>query len=304
MVSLEINKDKWVEWLKLKGLSERTIIEYNAYFDMIDFTNFTQEYILTLVMQHNACGLIRATVKNVISFIKSNDYPMDTKMQVSTIEIPQRTGRVKRKLPNFPTIQEVFKVANHSRLVRNKYMILVCFFGALRLQELLRIRIGDFKWVEWLNNPMSMGELRVIGKGNKQRVVFLPMQVMAGLYDWLKEFIRLKQFDVLPFKIARMTFRDILSSASIRAIGRHINPHSLRHGFASYSYNKGLGLRELQEFLGHASISTTQIYTHITPKELKQNLNNMYKDTSPKEQEEQKKKKEKEDESHKGLIGW
>ncbi|MFO7929553.1 MAG: tyrosine recombinase [Candidatus Humimicrobiaceae bacterium] len=164
---------------------------------------------------------------------------------------------------------------------RDRAIIEVIYSTGARVSEVENIKVGDINF--------TAREIKVIGKGNKQRAVYLNSQSIECLDSYLAV-----RGNFLSFKNGRKENRYLflnhkggkLSSRSIRnivkkylkeaGIKKNITPHSIRHSFASHLLQGGAGIREIQELLGHEDISTTQIYTHLNIKKLKQDYRNYH----------------------------
>jgi integrase/recombinase XerD len=267
---IELSKEKWETWLKAKGLSPRTIQDYNEYFDKFNVMFLSQSYLNEFVQRHNN-PVARAMLKHVFHYIRTNEFPSEIKELAKEIEIPTITGRKKRKLPNVLSENQVLLVSNAMENERNKIMVLMTFYCGLRMNELLTILPYSFQWKKWLEKPTDSGTLKVVGKGNKQRQVFVPAQLMARVYAWIKNEVAPKgqAQDEPLFQIKKSRWNTLLNFAGVRALGRNINPHLLRHSCGTWLREQGWDLKEIAEFLGHESINTTQIYTHISQEQIK-----------------------------------
>jgi integrase/recombinase XerC len=157
--------------------------------------------------------------------------------------------------------------------VRDKALILVMYSAGLRISELVSLSLKD------LDGDLSGG--RVTGKGDKERCVFFSGEARTALIDYLAERqARVKagagSTDRLFVNrkggpISTPGVRWIIARYAERSgLGKHIYPHSLRHSFATHLVNSGCDVRVVQELLGHASLSTTQRYTHVNMERLKQ----------------------------------
>jgi len=160
--------------------------------------------------------------------------------------------------------------------LRDKSILETLFSTGLRVSELCSLNrdIVD----------LNRGEFSVRGKGSKLRVVFLSQEAKNSLKTYLDErtdsdlalFIRVPKGKAFgKFENLRLTPRSIqriVKKYSIMAgiVGKHIGPHSLRHSFATNLLRNGADIRSVQELLGHSSITTTQIYTHVTDKQLRE----------------------------------
>lgn len=149
--------------------------------------------------------------------------------------------------------------------LRDKAMLELLYATGLRVSELLSLRPGDLNF--------SFGYLRTTGKGSKERLV--PFHQTAGervreyLHRGRPHLLKGRQNEYLFLnrsgrRLSRMGFWKVLRHYALLAgIASHLSPHTLRHSFATHLLDAGTDLRLLQEMLGHASISTTEIYTHI-----------------------------------------
>ncbi|MGP9799323.1 tyrosine recombinase XerC [Rheinheimera sp. NSM] len=150
---------------------------------------------------------------------------------------------------------------------RDKAMLELFYSSGLRLEELVNANIHDIKWHEQL--------IEVTGKGSKQRIVPVGKIALTALQDWLKQrpafTAKLPQEDANALFISKQHKR--ISSRHVRervqlwakqqGLNQHVHPHMLRHSFASHMLESSQDLRAVQELLGHANLSTTQVYTHL-----------------------------------------
>ena len=188
-----------------------------------------------------------------------------------------KTGK---KLPEFLTIDEIDSMV--SKIDRSKsdgernIAILEVLYGCgLRVTELIELKISEIYWKE--------GFIRIIGKGNKERLVPLGKIASKHLKIYLSE-IRVHQKINNQFvdhvfvnkngkKLSRVMIFKIIKKLTEKAgIQKNVSPHTLRHSFATHLVEGGADLRAVQEMLGHQSITTTEIYTHLDKNYLKQNI--------------------------------
>jgi len=185
--------------------------------------------------------------------------------------------RVWKSLPIFLSISQVEKLlampdARIPLGARDAAMLEVLYSTGLRVSELVGLRLAEL--------DLSMGCVRCIGKGNKERLVPLGRAAINSLRHYLGEpRSRLLRGRSSPFvfvnhhgsKMTRVGFWKVLKSYGRRAgLPAKLSPHKLRHSFATHLLERGADLRSVQTMLGHADISTTQIYTHITQERLRQ----------------------------------
>ena len=188
------------------------------------------------------------------------------------IETPKKA----RKLPDILSMKEVDKllaVPTTTALgIRNKAMLELMYATGLRVTELVSLKINDLH--------LTMGFLRCMGKGSKERIVPLGNIAIQAINTYLDESrgkLLKKNTDTgILFlnqhgrPMTRQGFWKVLKQITKDAnIYKNITPHTLRHSFATHLLENGADLRAVQEMLGHADISTTQIYTHVTKARLK-----------------------------------
>jgi integrase/recombinase XerD len=187
------------------------------------------------------------------------------------------TPKLERTLPKVLSLQEVEilldspKSHDHYGL-RDKAMLELLYATGIRVSELISLDLDDAH--------LTMGFIRVIGKGNKERIIPLGRTSSDAIKDYLDQgrshFVTNKHRDHALFlnhqgkRLTRQGFWKILKKCAKEAgIEKELTPHTLRHSFATHLLENGADLRAVQEMLGHADISTTQIYTHVTKSRLK-----------------------------------
>lgn len=189
------------------------------------------------------------------------------------IHLPKR----ELKLPSFLSIEEVIKLLESppstSIGLRDRAIMEVLYATGIRVNELVILNLSD---VDILG-----GTIRVFGKGRKERIVPIGRPALFALGEYLKiwglsQFLRSKNGTVPLFlnkRGGRLSARSVetVINKYARIVGlKNVTPHTLRHSFATHLLSRGADLRMVQELLGHKSLSTTQIYTHITPQRLKE----------------------------------
>lgn len=177
-----------------------------------------------------------------------------------------KKGRVLPKNLDVDEIDQLLSLdagPNDPLAIRDRAMMELMYGAGLRLAELVSLNISDLS--------MRSGELRVIGKGNKERVV--PFSGMAQ--TWLNNWLNVRDLLVKTTEPAlfisklgnRISHRNVQKRmeewGQKQAVNSHINPHKLRHSFATHMLESSGDLRAVQELLGHADLSTTQVYTHL-----------------------------------------
>ena len=188
------------------------------------------------------------------------------------------TPKTGKKLPEFLTIDEINQLVNEidrsKKEGERNFAILEVLYGCgLRVSELIELKISEIYW--------SDGFIRIIGKGNKERLVPLGKIASKHLKIYINEIrvhnkISEKYIDYVFLnkngdKISRVMIFKIIKKLTDKAgIKKNISPHTLRHSFATHLVEGGADLRAVQEMLGHESITTTEIYTHLDRSYLKQ----------------------------------
>jgi integrase/recombinase XerD len=183
-----------------------------------------------------------------------------------------RSPRKAERLPRYLTVDEVSRLiagvgASSGRQVRLRAMLELMYAAGLRVSELTGIRLDSI--------DLNVGYVRVMGKGGKERVVPIGERARLAVQGYLDQrpetpasvktlFVsdRKKKMSAVQF------WRLIRAAAKQAAIHKPVSPHTLRHSFASHLVQNGADLRAVQEMLGHASIATTQIYTHVSDSHL------------------------------------
>lgn len=232
----------------------------------------------------NACGKSRATVTRAVASIKSF-YTCLTACGVSA-ENPARhvtPARAERKLPQILTNKEVELLLDQPECTdakgyRDHAMLELLYATGIRVSELIELNVRDLN--------LSGGFLRCRGKGRERIIPLYPGAVRA-LSDYVKD-VRSQLLDepeetalfvnMNGRRMSRQGFWKIIKSYQEKAgIQKEITPHTLRHSFAAHLLENGADLRSIQEMLGHADISSTQIYAQV----VKQKLQDVYKKAHP-----------------------
>lgn len=188
--------------------------------------------------------------------------------------------KIGRKLPDVLSIEEIDKLItsidlSRSEGQRNKAMIETLYSCGLRVSELVNLKITNLHFTQ--------GYVKVEGKGNKERLVPVSTNAIAEITTYLNHYRKslnvAKDSENILFlnrrgqKLSRvMVFTIIKNLAKEVGLDKKISPHTFRHSFASHLVNGGADLRAVQEMLGHESILTTEIYTHIDSEYLKSTI--------------------------------
>lgn len=175
--------------------------------------------------------------------------------------------KAKKRLPKNMDVDEVSQLLNIESgdplVVRDRTMLEVMYGAGLRLSELVGLDVRHL--------DLAMGEVRVMGKGSKERKIPLGKTAVSCLERWLEMRELYQPEDGAVFISTqsgkRISNRNVQKRFELwgikQGINSHINPHKLRHSFATHILESSGNLRGVQELLGHANLSTTQIYTHL-----------------------------------------
>ncbi|WP_087020588.1 tyrosine recombinase XerC [Thaumasiovibrio subtropicus] len=175
--------------------------------------------------------------------------------------------RQEKPLPKNLDVDEINQLLevdeNDPLSVRDRAMMELMYGAGLRLAELVNLDVKDIQ--------LTRGELRVIGKGNKERQVPFGGQAKVWLGEWLKRRSGMASKDETALFVSklgqRISHRNVQKRMAEwgqkQAVTSHINPHKLRHSYATHMLESSGNLRAVQELLGHANLSTTQVYTHL-----------------------------------------
>ena len=225
-------------------------------------------------------GVKKTTQARILSGIKSFFYYLLINDRIENLPTefidPPKTGR---KLPDVLSVAEIESIINtfdsDKRFgIRNKAMVETLYSCGLRVSELIPLRLSDL----FFND----GFIRVIGKGDKQRLV--PISETAR--HRIEEYLLLRQTmqtdardtDIVFLNnkgrgLTRVMIFHIIRKAALAAgITKTISPHTFRHSFATHLLEGGASIRQVQEMLGHESILTTEIYTHLDSEKLRENV--------------------------------
>ncbi len=278
------------------GRSPNTVDAYAR--DLNDFARFCEEsgggvgpreVDLKLARRYLAelkrDGRARTTIARRVSALRSFFKFLKRQGVVErNIFVSLDSPRLPKKTPEYLFVEEVSSLlkapdAETPAGLRDRAILELLYSSGMRVSELVSLNLADLK-------PGSP-ELRVVGKGNKERIVFVGDPAHAAVEEYLKNgrplfgaaqdgralFLNKNGGRLHVRGVQRVVEKHINRTAILKKI----SPHSLRHSFATHLLNGGADLRTVQELLGHASLSTTQIYTHISAERLRKT----YDETHP-----------------------
>jgi len=279
--------DQFIYHLRVeRGLSDNTVESYSR--DLLRFfaflnekglsplnleRNHIEEYIRSLQGELSPRSIARniSAIKMFFKFLISEGLIKESPARLlESIKMPA-------KLPETLSYKEVDILLDQPdtskpRGLRDKAMLELLYATGLRVSELIGLKINDIN--------LEAGYVRTIGKGSKERIVPMGDKAIAVLNEYLSAGRALISRDMKsPYlflnsrgnSLSRQGFWKILKGYGVAAgIKKRTTPHSLRHSFATHLLEGGADLRAVQVMLGHADISTTQIYTHINKERLRQ----------------------------------
>jgi integrase/recombinase XerD len=257
--------DRFAAWLEQQG---RNSILDTTHADI-------QGYLAHLVGEQKAKATSTSrsisSLKRLFRYLlRQNRIAADPTLQIDTPKLP-------RSLPKSLTEQDVEQLLDAPDVqaplgLRDRTMLEVLYATGLRVSELINLSVAQVS--------LDMGVVRVMGKGSKERLVPLGEESL----DWLRRYLDEARPLLLAGKLSDALFVTQRAGAMTRqmfwylikkharygGLDKPLSPHTLRHAFATHLLNHGADLRVVQMLLGHADISTTQIYTHVARERLKQ----------------------------------
>jgi len=261
-----------------RGLSTRTIKAYQR--DLDQFLQFldaeeieqpgqvTQHHIRAFIAQRHRQGLGGKSLQRLLSALRSFfRWLLREGHAEHNPAIPVRAPKSPRHLPatlDADSIGQLLDIPCDTPLaVRDKAIMELFYSSGLRLSELATLH--------WEQLDLGSGMVTVTGKGNRSRMVPVGRIAVAALHEWRKTRVKFASFEEPHVFVSQrgnpIAVRTIQSRvrywAKRQGIPQNIYPHLLRHSFASHMLESSGDLRAVQELLGHADISTTQIYTHL-----------------------------------------
>ncbi len=271
----------YLEFIELeKGLSINSIEAYRRDIEFfIEFlsnknniNDITRQdissYIRFLNEQKYSVSSITRKISSIKSFFKwacmsgyANSNP------TLTIELPKRP----KKLPKVMTIKDIETMLSNNLTNLQAVILELLYSCGFRVSELVNLRLNDIN--------ISSKYILCIGKGNKERIVPIGSKAIEKINIYLQDrdyFVVKNKLNTKKFLINEdgrfINRQDVYNLVHLQGkiINKNVSPHTLRHSFATHLLENGADLRVVQELLGHSDVATTQLYTHITKKRLKE----------------------------------
>lgn len=272
--------NNFYEYLLTKNYSENTVLSYIN--DLYYFYLFVKkdldlvkeedirDYLEYLNLKKDKSTSVSrkiSTFKSFYKFLYLNEYIDKKEYPLSKISYP----KAEKKLPKFIYYNDLLEIINESSKgkegLRDRLIIEMLYATGVRVSELVNIKINDIDF----NNRRII----VCGKGNKERIVYYGEYAMKVLNDYLRgreninnQYLFLNnRGEKLTDRGVRYIIDNIMKNLSVKT---HVTPHVLRHTFATDMLNNGCDIKVVQELLGHSSLKTTEVYTHVTNDRLKE----------------------------------
>ncbi len=290
--------DGFLRYLKIeRNASEYTLKSYSEDFrSLFDYledrcggaTSVAQLEIATLrgyVAYLHECQYAKSTIARRLACLRSFlRYCQREGLVTSNPAKALRTPRAGRKLPHFLTTEQIAQLleappANDAEGLRDRAMLETMYSAGLRVAELVGLNIDHW--------DRDANIIRVYGKGKKERIAPIGRYASKALLRWLE--VRRPADNAGPDDRAAVFLNRFGTRLTTRSVGRMIekylketgldrqtSPHTLRHTFATHLLDGGADLRAVQEMLGHKSLTTTQIYTHVSTQRLRETYENAH----------------------------
>lgn len=253
--------------LKISKNSNYTIRNYlRANQELLNFTKKSPDNITTDdVKSYMAEKLTEQASSTIIVFLSAIRYAFSTILE-KDITINIKRPKRERKIPDVLTKDELKKLLNAIPTKKSKLMVSLTYACGFRVSELINLKLNDLDFEE------MTGHVRQ-AKGKKDRIFNIPKFLLKLLKKQVTKQRENNQEYLFSGPKGKLTDRNlqkiVRNAARTAGINKSIHPHTLRHSFATHLLENGIDIRKIQELLGHADLSTTQIYTHISTEELK-----------------------------------
>lgn len=274
---------EYLEFISVeKGLSDNTISAYRS--DLLLFIdycvqsgiydpdsvsrNLLNSYVLSLRQDNmNPRTVVRkiASLRGFFKWLYGNEFIKNN--PATYLEQP----KLPKRLPKVVTLQEIKEIFHFDMNPENNLIVELLYDCGLRVSELVNLKISDI--------DIKSKYIKCVGKGSKERMIPFGKSAKNAINKYFAQ--RDKIISKYGLNTKRLFIKDSGNFLTrqdvynfVRTLGekihKHISPHTLRHSFATHLLENGADLRVVQELLGHSDVSTTQLYTHITKKRLKE----------------------------------
>ena len=267
--------------------SEKTIISYqqdlNSFREFLtknnlEYKKITRDDVRSYLKYLDALGLKNSSISRHLSTLRSfYNYLVNENIVENNIFSSIRNPKIEKKLPNFLSYNELSELLESINLdtptdYRNRLIVELFYATGCRVSELCNIKLIDID----KNNKT----IRIKGKGNKERIVFFGEYALLYLDKYLSfarsKLLKNEKSEYLFIsdkgKALQVMDVEVIMQKLMQKIAtkKHVTPHTLRHTFATHLLNAGADIKSVQELLGHSSLNTTGIYTHVTNDRIKE----------------------------------
>lgn len=268
---------KFLDYLKYeRGFSDYTIKSYRI--DLKEFYDFAKEenididlvrkYLRELYEKKYSNRSISrkvSSLKSYFKYLESEGIIKDNFMRLIS------NPKIEKTLPNYLNYEDLEKLLdfpdkNNKYGLRDALILEMLYSSGIRVSELSNMKVKDIDFNE--------KKILILGKGNKERYVYFGSKCMNLLNKYLELDHRDSPYLLIGKRTEKLNEREIRSivteTAKKAGISVHVTPHTLRHTYATHMLNDGADLKSVGDLLGHESLSTTQIYTHVSNERLRQ----------------------------------
>lgn len=272
----EVQVDKFLFFLKVElNYSELTIKSYQL--DLTDFFGYIESKKINYLTITNydvrgylkyldSCNLKNSTISRRISTLRTfYNYLVDENIVENNVFHNVKNPKLEKKLPNYLNYNEMEELLESIDIsttegLEKRLLIEMFYSTGCCVSEMINVKISD---IDFTNKT-----IRIMGKGSKERIVFFNNHSLIAINKYLENRGFNNDYLVLNNKGKEITVRgieliikNVIDKACLKV---HVSPHTFRHTFATHMLSNGCPLKSVQELLGHASLSSTEIYTHIT----------------------------------------
>lgn len=252
--------------LKLRGFSKQTVKTYSLQNQL--FLNHVKKDINEVneqdIKDYFASLMDKNFSAKTISLKRAAlKFMYDEILKKSIVNI--KTPKIARKLPEILTRDEVKSLIENAKSEKSKLLIELLYSSGIRVSECVNLKLTD------LNLQEKTGWVRA-GKGNKDRLLILSDSFITRLNSYMPRFNTNNPylFQTTKDHISVRNVQKIIQRAARKAkINKNVSPHTLRHSMATHLLDQGTNIRLIQELLGHASLNTTERYTHISSEQIR-----------------------------------
>lgn len=271
---------EYLDFLEIeKGLSENTLEAYRR--DLSNFFDFCNDIDISKIQRTQINSYVRnlhekkysptSIMRKIASLRGFFKWACANEKTKSNPTLTLEQPKIPQKLPKVMTAEEINSILNQDLSKLHRVIIELLYGCGLRVSELVNLKINDYD----LNGKY----LECTGKGSKDRIVPLGKKAISAIKNYLPE----REYNLQKYNLQskqllinekgkQVTRQEVYTFIHEQGKKLHkaISPHTLRHTFATHLLENGADLRVVQELLGHSDVSTTQLYTHISKKRLKE----------------------------------